>query len=92
MSKRHSNSVRRNRSRRAGREVTSRRVTPEAAVSKDQDPPERRRMPFLPDPPSFDLSVNVKQWHDLSRSQGALSKVIRQDGANGLSLSVQHVI
>jgi hypothetical protein len=90
--KRHSNSVRRNRSRRAGREATSRRVTPEAAVSKDQDPPERRIMPFLPDPPSFDLSVNVKQWHDLSRGQGALSKVIRQDGASGLNLSVQHVI
>ena len=92
ISKRHLSSVRRNRSRRAGREATSRRVTPEGAVSKDQDPPERRIMSFLLDPPSFDLSVNVKQWHDLSRSQGALSKVIRQDGANGLSLSVQHVI
>jgi hypothetical protein len=92
MSKRHSSSVRRNRSRRAGREATSRRVTPEGAVSKDQDPPERKIMPFLPDPPSFDLSVNVKQWHGPSQGQGALSKVSRQDGASGSNLSVQHVI
>jgi hypothetical protein len=92
MSKRHSSSVRRNRSRRAGREATSRRGTPEGAVSKDQDPPERRIIPFLPDPPSFDLSVNVKQWHGLSQGQGALEKVSRQDAASGSNLSVQHVI
>jgi hypothetical protein len=92
MSKRHSSSVRRNRLRRAGREATSRRVTPEGAVSKDQDPPERRIMPFLPDPPSFDLSVSVEQWHGLSYSQGTLSKSTRQDGASGSNLSVQHVI
>jgi hypothetical protein len=88
ISKRHSSSVRRNRSRRAGREATSRRETPEGAVSKDQDPLERKIMPFLPDPPSFDLSVSVKQWHGLSYSQGTLPKVTRQDGASGLNLSV----
>jgi hypothetical protein len=92
MSKRHSSSVRRNRLRRAEREATSRRVTPEGVVSKDQDPPERRIMPFLPDPPSFDLSVSVEQWHGLSYSQGTLSKIIRQDGASGSNLFVQHVI
>jgi hypothetical protein len=88
MLKRHSSSVRRSRSRRAGREATSRRLTPEGAVSKDQDPPERRIMQFLLDPPSFDLLVNVKQWHSLSQGQGALSKVSMQDGASGSNLSI----
>jgi hypothetical protein len=88
MSKRHSSFVRRNRSRRAGREATSRRVTLEGAVSKDQDLLERRIISFLPDPLSFDLLVNVKQWHGLSQGQGALSKVSRQDGASGSNLSV----
>ncbi len=92
MSKRHSSSIQRNRSQRAGREATSRRVTPEGAVLKDQDPPERRIMPFLSDPPSFNLSVNVKQWHSLSQGQGALSKVSRQDRASSSNLSIQHVI
>jgi hypothetical protein len=68
MSKRHSSSVRKHRLRRAGREATSRRETLEGAVSKDQDLPERKIMPFLPDPLSFDLSVSVKQWHGLSYS------------------------
>ncbi|KAH8650327.1 hypothetical protein BGZ60DRAFT_520547, partial [Tricladium varicosporioides] len=48
--------------RRVRGEAPSHRVTPTAEVaSKDQAPPERettRAMPFLPDPPSFDLTIN----------------------------------
>ncbi|KAF4632609.1 hypothetical protein G7Y89_g5520 [Cudoniella acicularis] len=50
-SKRHP--LRKKRSRRGRRENISYRVTPERLVLKDQDPPERRIMPFLPDPLSF---------------------------------------
>lgn len=92
MSKRHSNSIRRNRPRRVGREGTSRRVALEGAGLQDQDPPKRRIIPFLRDPPSFDLSVNVKQLHGLPHNQGTLSKVTKQDRASGSNLSVQHMI
>ena len=50
-------------------EAPSRILTPVGPVaSKDQVPPERvttRAMPFLPDPPSFDLTTNRNQRHRL---------------------------
>jgi hypothetical protein len=61
MSKRHSSSVQRNRSRQARKEAISHRVTLESAVSKDQDLPKKRIIPFLPDLLSFDLLINIKQ-------------------------------
>jgi hypothetical protein len=65
-------------------------VTPAVAVvSKDQVPPERettRAMPFLPDPPSFDLTINRNQWHGLVHNQGAMSEVTRPGGASSLNL------
>lgn len=76
--------------RRVRGEAPSYRVTPAgAAVSKDQVPPERettRAMPFLPDPPSFDLTINRNQWHGLLHDQGALSEATRPGGASSLNL------
>jgi hypothetical protein len=69
-------------------EAPSHRATPvEAVVSKDQAPPERgifRTMPFLPDPPLFDLTINRNQQHGLLHDEGAMSEVTRPDGASSL--------
>lgn len=71
-------------------ESSSHRVTPaRATVSKDQALPERettRAMPFLPDPPSFDLTINRNQWHGLLHDQGAMSEVTRPGGVSSLNL------
>ena len=47
-------------------EAISHKVSTERAALMDLDPPQKglkRAMPFLPDPPSFDLTVTPNQWH-----------------------------
>ncbi len=60
-----------------------------AVVSEDQVLPERettRAMPFLPDPPSFDLTINRNQWHGFLHDQGAMSEVTGPGGPSSLNL------
>jgi hypothetical protein len=66
--------------------ATKTEVITERATSMDQDPPQRgltKAMPFLPDPPSFDLTVAPNQWHG---GQSVPSEVTRQGGAGGLNV------
>jgi hypothetical protein len=74
--------------RRVRGEAPSHRVTPTGTVvTTDQVPSERepaRPMPFLPDPPSFDLTLNRNQWHGLLHEQGAISE--KPYGASSLNL------
>ena len=47
-------------------EAISHKVSTERAVSMDLGPPQKgltRAMPFLPEPPSFDLTLTPNQWH-----------------------------
>ena len=72
-------------------QAPSHRVAPGGAVvSKDQVPAERettRAMPFLPDPPSFDLTtINRNQRYGLLHCQGEMSEVTRLGGVSGLNL------
>jgi len=67
----------------------SHRSTPESVNTKDRNLPDEgvtRAVPFLPDPPSFDLTISQNQWYMPFHDQGAQSEATKQGGGCGLSL------
>ncbi|KAF8862751.1 hypothetical protein BDZ45DRAFT_769052 [Acephala macrosclerotiorum] len=82
--------------RQAKREATSQSViSTGAAISKDQVPPDReitRAVPFLPDPPSFDLTINQNQWHGLSHGQVGFLELLSSTHAARGSFTVPNLV